>query len=226
MPLGPGGTAVIRAVTDPVPSGAKVVLLAHGDQTGLADVGEGDACADLKAKLAEKEAEAAALRQQIATTGKALERAVAALQNGNAGAKRRLARAEKALKKLKRRLRAVEADIRAREGHVSRCQGGGERKLASATSCDSEGKADAQARGRLTGLNEALAVQRTMAGDARAAIVLLKKQGGRTARGAIARLNVLAGLPGKTQAAVANARGKWADAEEALAACETALTQG
>lgn len=225
MPLGPGGTAVIRAVTDPVPSGAKVVLLAHGDQTGFADVTEGDACADLKAKLAEKEAEAVALRQQIATTGKALERAVAALQDGNAGAKRRIARAEKALKKLKRRLRAVEADIRAREGHVSRCHEGGERQLAAATACDAENSADATARGRLNGLNEALSAQRTVAAEAKAAIVLLKKAGGKGVRGAIARLTVLVGLPGKTQAAVATARRKWADAEEALAACETALTQ-
>jgi hypothetical protein len=227
MQLGPGKTAVIRAVTDPAPDGASIVLLAHGDQTGFADVDEGDACADLKAKLAEKQAEAVALRQQIATTGKALERAVAALDGVNAAtAKRRIARAEKALKKLKRRLRTVEADIRARERHVSSCQGGGERSLAATTACDAEGNADAQARGRLTGLNEALAVQRTVAGDARAAIVLLKKAGGRGVRGAIARLTVLDGLPGKTQAAVATARRKWADAEEALASCEAALTQG
>jgi hypothetical protein len=246
------GDMVVAVLTvDPFTGNPGLYVLAHNPfTTAFILVPLGDPCADLRAKIAQLQAEAKALKSQISNTEKEVKEAERALHRGkiylrgtllpgenqrNAAnkveeAEKRVNDAKSSVKKLKQRLDDLEEEIRARQRHLQDCEEEGQRgKTTAAAACDPEGKAAAKAEGKVDGLSEALPVERRIAASAKAAVPLIKSiraAAGPGGRQALVHLNALVALPGKTQKALTAGKAAAKRADTALAACQTSLTQG
>lgn len=224
--LGPDDLGVITFTTDPFIGQASAALVAHGSSAaGIAFVQAGDPCPDLRAALAGFKVRAAAVNAQIARVKRELAAVDGALGRGKgfAKARKQLKAARNALAALMKTSRTLARDVQREQADIKSCESNA--RPGAPTACGNEWSAAAQGFGVAEGLAGAVANERRVATKARAALVLVKKAGGPGSRAAIAHLNALIALPGKTQSALARARSQFAGARSAFTACEAALAQ-